>query len=121
MFWELVKLFKKHSYILSLFLSKGNLFLFICLAPLCCGPGRGNPLGSYRVYKGFPWLCGLEERWEDSAAPSEAPMLFMEGTALGFIVLCKLLGRSTTSPPQGWWEARRLPLRIVAGEAVKLM
>lgn len=44
-----------------------------------------------------------------------------EGTVLGFIVLCELLGRSTTSPPQGWWEAHRLPLRIVAGEAVKLM
>lgn len=40
---------------------------------------------------------------------------------LGFIVLHNLLGRSTTPPLQGRWEAHRLPLRIVAGKAAKLM
>lgn len=73
------------------------------------------------LYKGLPWHCCLEKRWEDSSAPFEAPMLFTEGTVLEFIVLCKLLDRSAISPPQRRWEAHRLPLRIVAGEAVKLM
>lgn len=44
--------------------------------------------------------------------------LFTEGIVLRIIVLCKLLGRSTVSPPQGWWEVHHLPLRRVA---VKLM
>lgn len=44
--------------------------------------------------------------------------LFTEGIVLRIIVLCKLLGRSTASPPQGWWEVHHLPLRRVA---VKLM
>lgn len=44
--------------------------------------------------------------------------LLTEGIVLRIIVLCKLLGRSTASPPQGWWEVHHLPLRRVA---VKLM
>lgn len=44
--------------------------------------------------------------------------LLTEGIVPRIIVLCKLLGRSAASPPQGWWEVDHRPLCRVA---VKLM
>lgn len=61
----------------------------------------------------------LAEVWRSDGRIQQPHLrLFTEGTVLRIIVLCKLLGRSTASPPQGWWEVHHLPLHRVA---MKLM
>lgn len=70
-FWKLLKLFKSHSYTLSPSSAKGSYFTLFISFHSSVAREEKTHWALKRFTRGYPG-SGLEKRWEDSAAPSEA-------------------------------------------------